>query len=139
MIRRPPGSTRTYTLFPYTTLFRSEDHQVGLVLGLGLRAEQAAEDRDVAQQRHLVDRAALGLVEQAADHHDRAVVDQHPRLDPALVDDQLVVVGRDRAGHRRHFLPPLQCDTAAGVALRGHFTLAAPVLAPAVQLRVWVG
>src|SRR3546814_18233028 len=26
MIRRPPKSTRTYTLFPYTTLFRS--HQV---------------------------------------------------------------------------------------------------------------
>src|SRR3546814_4697940 len=24
MNRRPPGSTRTYTLFPYTTLFRSE-------------------------------------------------------------------------------------------------------------------
>src|SRR3546814_10404543 len=23
MLRRPPGSTRTYTLFPYTTLFRS--------------------------------------------------------------------------------------------------------------------
>src|SRR3546814_20405459 len=23
MIRRPPGATRTYTLFPYTTLFRS--------------------------------------------------------------------------------------------------------------------
>src|SRR3546814_12639338 len=26
MIRRPPRSTRTYTLFPYTTLFRSEGH-----------------------------------------------------------------------------------------------------------------
>src|SRR3546814_4519841 len=25
MIRRPPRSTRTDTLFPYTTLFRSED------------------------------------------------------------------------------------------------------------------
>src|SRR3546814_8262626 len=25
MIRRPPRSTRTYTLFPYTTLFRSSD------------------------------------------------------------------------------------------------------------------
>src|SRR3546814_4409601 len=24
MIRRPPKSTRTYTLFPYTTLFRSQ-------------------------------------------------------------------------------------------------------------------
>src|SRR3546814_20205791 len=26
MIRGPPGSTRTYTLFPYTTLFRSGIH-----------------------------------------------------------------------------------------------------------------
>src|SRR3546814_2875708 len=26
MIRRPPRSTRTYTLFPYTTLFRSNDN-----------------------------------------------------------------------------------------------------------------
>src|SRR3546814_4919002 len=27
MIRRPPRSTRTDTLFPYTTLFRSGDHR----------------------------------------------------------------------------------------------------------------
>src|SRR3546814_8055649 len=27
MIRRPPRSTRTYTLFPYTTLFRSGDER----------------------------------------------------------------------------------------------------------------
>src|SRR3546814_949012 len=27
MIRRPPRSTRTDTLFPYTTLFRSQDHR----------------------------------------------------------------------------------------------------------------
>src|SRR3546814_5527547 len=27
MIRRPPRSTRTDTLFPYTTLFRSEPHR----------------------------------------------------------------------------------------------------------------
>src|SRR3546814_1603345 len=27
MIRRPPRSTRTYTLFPYTTLFRSTGRQ----------------------------------------------------------------------------------------------------------------
>src|SRR3546814_4383820 len=27
MIRRPPRSTRTDTLFPYTTLFRSSDHR----------------------------------------------------------------------------------------------------------------
>src|SRR3546814_17586967 len=37
MIRRPPRSTRTDTLFPYTTLFRSsiEDHyQIGLPVAL---------------------------------------------------------------------------------------------------------
>src|SRR3546814_9098367 len=28
MIRRPPRSTRTDTLFPYTTLFRSDDESV---------------------------------------------------------------------------------------------------------------
>src|SRR3546814_11184224 len=30
MIRRPPRSTRTDTLFPYTTLFRSHDYGIGL-------------------------------------------------------------------------------------------------------------
>src|SRR3546814_8933566 len=40
MLRRPPRSTRTDTLFPYTTLFRSGLVQraifVGLVVSLGL-------------------------------------------------------------------------------------------------------
>src|SRR3546814_19958364 len=33
MIRRPPRSTRTDTLFPYTTLFRSGDLVVGKHMG----------------------------------------------------------------------------------------------------------
>src|SRR3546814_15865489 len=39
MIRRPPRSTRTDTLFPYTTLFRSDtgrDVAIGLDVGGGL-------------------------------------------------------------------------------------------------------
>src|SRR3546814_2213649 len=32
MIRRPPRSTRTDTLFPYTTLFRSHDAELGCLL-----------------------------------------------------------------------------------------------------------
>src|SRR3546814_13643545 len=32
MIRRPPRSTRTDTLFPYTTLFRSNANETGKVL-----------------------------------------------------------------------------------------------------------
>src|SRR3546814_14639281 len=42
MIRRPPRSTRTDTLFPYTTLFRS----VGRIVIEGReRADDAAHDR----------------------------------------------------------------------------------------------
>src|SRR3546814_14832024 len=37
MIRRPPRSTRTDTLFPYTTLFRSPDDSLGQVLASAVR------------------------------------------------------------------------------------------------------
>src|SRR3546814_1665052 len=44
MIRRPPRSTRTDTLFPYTTLFRSVDAVlVGQVLLQGGEWQQSAE------------------------------------------------------------------------------------------------
>src|SRR3546814_8069302 len=36
MIRRPPRSTRTDTLFPYTTLFRSADYREWVYLSSGL-------------------------------------------------------------------------------------------------------
>src|SRR3546814_3832386 len=52
MIRRPPRSTRTDTLFPYTTLFRSQLEQsrdIGAVAGRFARDECAPEDAgDVA-------------------------------------------------------------------------------------------
>src|SRR3546814_9531365 len=37
MIRRPPRSTRTDTLFPYTTLFRSPDKRVNIILNVALQ------------------------------------------------------------------------------------------------------
>src|SRR3546814_7887307 len=41
MIRRPPRSTRTDTLFPYTTLFRSLVQRLGLVQAfVALHADQ---------------------------------------------------------------------------------------------------
>src|SRR3546814_8154847 len=60
MIRRPPRSTRTDTLFPYTTLFRS-----ALRIGLGedvgpvRHAEQRAVHCISAQPRHAVEEIAL--------------------------------------------------------------------------------
>src|SRR3546814_5953975 len=40
MIRRPPRATRTYTLFPYTTLFRSRE-LVGILQSGGAREHEA--------------------------------------------------------------------------------------------------
>src|SRR3546814_2343976 len=48
MIRRPPRSTRTDTLFPYTTLFRSSP--AAAVRPGGYRADQD-EDQDDQQNR----------------------------------------------------------------------------------------
>src|SRR3546814_15779922 len=60
MIRRPPRSTRTDTLFPYTTLFRSVD--IG-ILGAGLRLPGGIgrdQDEPFLEQRFdLQARAAL--------------------------------------------------------------------------------
>src|SRR3546814_15058894 len=53
MIRRPPRSTRTDTLFPYTTLFRSQEQRNPLAevqLGLGFQRARLAGIRECAQQ-----------------------------------------------------------------------------------------
>src|SRR3546814_18186920 len=48
MIRRPPRSTRTDTLFPYTTLFRSHRHTLHSVrAGLELQAGEDARAGDL--------------------------------------------------------------------------------------------
>src|SRR3546814_6722192 len=79
MIRRPPRSTRTDTLFPYTTLFRS-----------ALRLRDAAGDRD--------HRAAAVLAGHAAD----VGIDLVHRLfaDVAGVEDDQIRLGPvGRGGH----------------------------------------
>src|SRR3546814_8529610 len=77
MIRRPPRSTRTDTLFPYTTLFRS-----GIKVGddlIGLAVAQGAGD------------AADALESQAVAH--RAVAHHLDRRDPYPVRLGPVAVG----------------------------------------------
>src|SRR3546814_1000214 len=49
MIRRPPRSTRTDTLFPYTTLFRSNYRKKVVLTGVPIGA---ARDPDTRQYRH---------------------------------------------------------------------------------------
>src|SRR3546814_1515292 len=54
MIRRPPRSTRTDTLFPYTTLFRSDRSAARGTSPNGLRAAPRAIWRPEARRRHVV-------------------------------------------------------------------------------------
>src|SRR3546814_7905195 len=104
MIRRPPRSTRTDTLFPYTTLFRSADRLVHqLVGGQQVEVEILLDDRQAGtRQRHRFgpdarrdvgkfDAVARGL------HRELALV-LHQRL--------AIVIDGDR-------------DIALGIGLRG--------------------
>src|SRR3546814_8827192 len=55
IIRRPPRSTRTDTLFPYTTLFRSHPLPHGQSAGRGLHALRGVSRR--AQKAHGFERS----------------------------------------------------------------------------------
>src|SRR3546814_12021648 len=67
MIRRPPRSTRTDTLFPYTTLFRSTDP---------ISLDKSLPDRD---RRDSVD--AQGGLSLAGAHLMITVPDEPPKVD----------------------------------------------------------
>src|SRR3546814_20443241 len=67
MIRRPPRSTRTDTLFPYTTLFRSmQPRATDPALGKMLEKQPAGDMARIAHVRHRQPherRYLLGLAE----------------------------------------------------------------------------
>src|SRR3546814_5978700 len=59
MIRRPPRSTRTDTLFPYTTLFRSAEHRRFAAIGIPIVDDPARIVRIDRRIVHAVDPAAV--------------------------------------------------------------------------------
>src|SRR3546814_15762973 len=52
MVRRPPRSTRTDTLFPYTTLFRSDLDGHGFIIWGGPQTLKAAIEGRATRPRH---------------------------------------------------------------------------------------
>src|SRR3546814_2283680 len=67
MIRRPPRSTRTDTLFPYTTLFRSDHRRCGgAVAGAAPLEEEAADE--IALRHHGVQRS-VDMGERMVERH----------------------------------------------------------------------
>src|SRR3546814_18196803 len=76
MIRRPPRSTRTYTLFPYTTLFRS--HQAD-----ARREECIAKALDTLRRREKVAEQADAVGTEAKPDHCRCEQRDGNRGSPA--------------------------------------------------------
>src|SRR3546814_12676071 len=64
MIGRPPRSTRTDTLFPYTTLFRSAEFVAQEEMGRLTGFWWSPDDRRIAVQR--TDESPVGVVTRAA-------------------------------------------------------------------------
>src|SRR3546814_1532640 len=104
MVRRPPRSTRTDTLFPYTTLFRSAGRP-GNVRGPALRrrARQAERPEEVLSARLHRGRLSVG----AAALHRRACGDvrrwvlrdrELPASEPKHPDRRLRAAGRQGGG-----------------------------------------
>src|SRR3546814_16042576 len=87
MIRRPPRSTRTDTLFPYTTLFRSE---IPAIVGVGadriFRGERQAVALDRADCERIGIAAELRIVDRDADRSDAARGRSQRRRDFGAVD-----------------------------------------------------
>src|SRR3546814_13598524 len=96
MIRRPPKSTRTYTLFPYPTLFRSRADD--------LHAEKGADEIDVEHAFEIgkrglgdaLEQQHAGIVDEdvdAAELGNRRFKQRMPRpfLTDVVMDEQRVV------------------------------------------------
>src|SRR3546814_11875930 len=98
MIRRPPRSTRTDTLFPYTTLFRSQRQPI-VALRISLGADQII--REPAFSREFLDAipATLGLREQPQ----RLGGPLHPHQSRGHAGLHPGIVGRDLLGAREQY------------------------------------
>src|SRR3546814_20176230 len=73
MIRRPPSATRTDTLFPYTTLFRSDEdawHRNPLTVG-----PQFVKGRETAG-------VMIGMIGDLEPHHPRKRLEMVPDMAP---------------------------------------------------------
>src|SRR3546814_13819655 len=94
MIRRPPRSTRTDTLFPYTTLFRSLER-------IGEFCKEVGADADDDREHHHFDAGADHVAEHALGKEAGAVPERDGHEDEAGEASQLELENADEHLHRQ--------------------------------------
>src|SRR3546814_4791061 len=123
MIRRPPRSTRTDTLFPYTTLFRSGR---GIAHPLAVAAIHADDVTDDALDHGRAAEVAVLLGGGVDEQHHPAPVDQQ-RGDRVRLDELVMIEGRNARGERGHEAalprkgPSKQASASSTSLLPGHW------------------
>src|SRR3546814_12623800 len=81
MIRRPPRSTRTDTLFPYTTLFRSPDAAPIIRIAAQVELSRSKESEPLAVTRIVLDRtASANSVSSIVEAFDRASLEMADKI-----------------------------------------------------------
>src|SRR3546814_4584179 len=102
MIRRPPRSTRTDTLFPYTTLFRSARREDEHIVEPEIVPIDGAEGCDLRlnlDPQH-IDRQRIAELEPERGRDFLPAADQRRALvagPPPLAGDQFAAIGEGRA------------------------------------------
>src|SRR3546814_7215914 len=107
MIRQPPRSTRTDTLFPYTTLFRSIAQAPQRCAELLARyAKDPAQRFDADTRRHEIDAASRRFVNEIA--HDMARSEEHTSELQSLmrISSAVFRLKKKNKSQHTHNLPP---------------------------------
>src|SRR3546814_19066005 len=86
MIRRPPSSTRTYTLFPYTTRFRSQIEVA--------KAEAALAQNELDRALALVDRGFVSKADVERKTAARDAANARVRVAQAQLGETRARIGR---------------------------------------------
>src|SRR3546814_8479577 len=102
MIRRPPRSTRTDTLFPYTTLFRSLMVDVGHPFGLQFLPQLTVEQQVAALAHRAPMLGPAGLPTPRCDADVEVAIDGvgAALAESMLVEDERVTRSRRITGDR---------------------------------------
>src|SRR3546814_6022882 len=131
MIRRPPTYTHTDTLFPYTTLFRSQRHdqirEINAVPPLPrFPVQRAARPHIIADVRDRDDRLVTALIGRIVVRRGPDRIVMVPRIDRIDGDDGqmpqilplVLMQGQAGSGHRL-FLDPLGKDMGNAMFVDG--------------------
>src|SRR3546814_8985738 len=103
MIRRPPRSTRTDTLFPYTTLFRSLASDGLPVMPLEIKVSALAETIRPQHQRHHPDQFSAFVVYRGGVE----IRDFHIGFRPHRMGERAAVLRELRSAQHAHVFYPL--------------------------------